>query len=451
MNPPEGYSRVLRTWYATYKSVLLYSPSHPSTVQACDKLTLTLKEVLQNKLEISIQHADGIFVIENFFFIEESLLMYDLLSALETCKVSSVVFLSGATSGEILSFLKGLLEKSPTLTGGNHLRVYQETQKSHVGSGSAPRSLAIKRVMTLYEEWVERTGSVFSKLLDEQTLPLSDLSHALEVLIDALQQSPAGFSMTVAMKEKSNLPVEHALHTMVLSLFLGQQAGLDPGALKSLGLAALLHDTGRFLLPSDFTTGHRLAPGDADFIQLHARDGASFLANVPGLPTTAARVALEHHLGFDGLGYPQLPASHKPHFFSQIVGLADFVSWGTVSDNFYHRPAPFYRLVRSLLRRSGSQFDPLLVKLLLPFLGIYPPGTELRLSDGSAALAVEPNLRNITRPSVVVRGHDGGWSFRWLAELPGAGGASFPLSVAKPLGQKWIEEAHVDLIPGETA
>ena len=223
--------------------------------------------------------------------------------------------------------------------------------------------------------------------------------------------------------------------------------GLDVPTVKSLGVAALLHDIGRFLLPADFGRDYRLDAGDYDFIHLHARDGASFLAGVQGLPVIALRVALEHHIGYDGLGYPTLPEAHKPHFFSYIVGLADFVSWQTHSEAYYYKPIPMHRVIRTVIRRSGSQFHPMLVKVLVPLFGLYPHGTKVRLKSGEEALSLETNSLNLIRPHICTSSGDNNWTYKNLSSLSLGPGSSFKDEVTKVLGHKDDISAMLELLP----
>jgi HD-GYP domain-containing protein (c-di-GMP phosphodiesterase class II) len=276
---------------------------------------------------------------------------------------------------------------------------------------------------------------------------MAELTNPLDELIDAVMLDPGSLALLVAFEPIANLHVQHCLHTAILSLFLGRQLGFETHALKSLGVAALLHDIGRLLLPSDFTSLYKLREGDAEIIRLHCRDGAALLAGVPNLPLPIIRPALEHHMGHDGLGYPDLPVSHTPHMYSKIIALADFVSWGTVSDEYYHRPVPIHRLIRSVLRRAGSQFDPLLVKLFVPFFGLYPPGTRLRLTALGEAVSLEPNLRHLLRPLVVVKNPNGMEDCLWLAELIDPPKGPFRASVDKITGQEKDFEPYFDFLP----
>ncbi|MCB4757081.1 MAG: HD domain-containing protein [Elusimicrobia bacterium] len=451
----EALRQMFFAWNATYKFYLLYAPDHPTVQQSLQNLVNLLQGVFRSQIEVNVQHMSGIFLVEEMLFIEESLVMYDLLRTLEELKISNVVFLPGLEARELAPFFLHLLQK-PELAGktihlstegytSDHLRVMVESGSKLDRLKWPSYKERFKQLAGDYTGWVERTQKIFTKLLDEQSFLMSDLSGPLEELYDNMVQDPEGYGMNILWQPVKNLPIQHSLNTMILSLYLGHQLGFSTGLLKQLAIAALLHDVGRFFLSPDLTTGTPITNHDAEIIRLHSQDGAAFLMDVPGLPMSTVRVALEHHMGFDRQGYPALPPDYKTHFFSQIVGLADFMSWRTVSENFYHRPVPIYRLLRAVLRRAGSQFDPFLVKLLVPLFGFYPPGTYVKLENRMTALSVRPNIRNISRPTIAYQSA-AGWESPSLTRLSAKPPANYGLSIERVAGEESDGKKVIDLV-----
>lgn len=447
------YSNILKSLYAAFKNIRLYSPSHPSAQEASRQLISGLDEFFRNRFEISIQNNEAIFIINDDYFIEESLSFYELLHSLELLKINRVVFLPGVTKMEIVDFCVHLQKNSKEVTGApslfasehirNHANVTVIEIQKRKESG-----VNLERARAVTDEWLTLADTVTSKILEEQTLGGGDLSHALDNLIDHIHQIPASFSILLAMTPPGRLLVEHSVHTMIQSIFVGIYMGYDLGSLKNLALAALLHDIGRQLLPSEFTTGTAISTTDAGFLHLHVRDGASLLTGVQGVPFSVVRVALEHHIGTDGFGYPFSSQTHKRHPFSLIVSATSFMSWGTVSDAVYHKPAPMHRRIASLIRRAGTQFDPFVVKFLVPFFGLYPPGTKVRLDTGEKAVVLVPSTDNILRPVVAIDKGSGSFQIRHLAGHPG-GQPGFKPSIEKAIGWEPNIAPLIEIIPDD--
>ncbi len=449
----EVYSKALRAWYAAFKNVRLYSPEHPSTKESAQKIITLLTEIFKMRFDFSIQHIDGLFVIDEMLFIEESLSFYDLIHSFEKIDLSKVSFLPGVGAEEIISLCSYFIrseaktnEPMPQAFVSEHIKTVIANPKD--GQEDSQRTRArFARSAGVIDEWHSLLEKTFTKLIEEQNLLLADLSVPLEKLIEGVGQNPADFSMLMVTRSNAPLPYQHALNSMIVSIFIGHQLNLDNMSMKTLAVAALLHDVGRLLLASDYSSGQQLTDADIDFIRLHARDGALFLAGVQGLPLSVIRAAYEHHVGFDGKGYPTLPEAQRPPLMSQIITLADFVSWATVSESHYHRPKAPHRIVRSMIRRSGTQFSPLLVKLALPFFGLYPPGTVVELNTGERAIVMQPNVTHIARPIVLVQGASDTPQARNLADSTENADAPFPFSIKRILSHQRDLEVFIDHLP----
>lgn len=439
-------TKMLRTWYGTFKNIRLYTPSHPSTIEAAGQFVSAMAEWFKLRFDFLLKQSDGLFMVEETLLIEESLSLYELLRSMEKKGVVQILFLPGLTPEETIELCLFLQDGKATGNLSNqHIRTSgAKEQEDH--KISKARQL-FDRSLAAYENATSLTEKIITKLTDEQTVSFSEVSQLLDVLIDLVGQRPMDFALIISTRPAANLPDQQTLDTLLMTIFIGLQLGLDLTSLKILAVSALLHDVGRQFLPTDFGPKHRLQPGDTDFIQLHARDGATFLTGVQDLPMSVIRVALEHHIGNDGMGYPALPDGQSPHIFSQIVGLADFVSWATVSENHYHRPTAIHRLVRAVLHRSGTQFSPLLVKLLLPFFGMYPPGTMVELNTGECGIVMTPNLNHIFRPLVLVKTPQGTWSPRNTAGVSDAAGPAFNVSIVRTLGHRNSIDELIDFLP----
>jgi hypothetical protein len=60
-----------------------------------------------------------------------------------------------------------------------------------------------------------------------------------------------------------------------------------------------------------------------------------------------------------------------------------------------------------MLRQESSKYDTQMLAALIKLLGVYPPGTVIKLSDGKLALVVSPGA-DIQRPRVLLYRPDSG-------------------------------------------
>jgi len=450
----EEFRKILTSWHTAIKNAGLYDQKHPAIMQASQNMAGLLAEIFKFKLEINIRHIDGIFVVEEVLLIEESIILYDLLHLLEKSTIALITFLPGITGQDLKDFVlflnkyaqKEEINEAPKAFSNDHVRAVLSSKEGTMFNVRTSKRGRFNQYAEIFKSWEGTTEKIFEQLLSEQNFSMGAIAEPLDDLIDVIQLDPETITASF-VKPLTNLNIDHSIRTMILSIIMGKHIGLNIATTKSLAVGALLHDIGRFLLPSEFTSGYKLLDEDIPFIQLHAKDGAAFLTGVEGLPISTLRVALEHHVGFDGIGYPQLPENHKIHFFSQIVGLADFVSWGTLTENYYQKTAPLHKIVRSVIRRSGSQFNPILVKIFAPIFGIYPPGTKVRFASGKQGLSLETNSRNIIRPRSCSVESEGQGTYIPLSDFSTSNPHEFNDKITHILGSDTNIEPYLDTIP----
>ena len=106
-----------------------------------------------------------------------------------------------------------------------------------------------------------------------------------------------------------------------------------------------------------------LLPDERAHVETHVRVGYEMLNEIPALEHVAEAV-LHHHERFDGTGYPAGLAGEQIPVASRIVAVVD--AYCAMLDRRSYKEA--YSVARArteLLRCSGTQFDPVIVRAVL--------------------------------------------------------------------------------------
>ena len=120
----------------------------------------------------------------------------------------------------------------------------------------------------------------------------------------------------------------------------------------------------------------------------HPVDGAAILRATPDLPRLAAIVAFEHHLRADGAGYPAGVERTPINLGTELCAIAD--AYDAMRSTRVYQPAtPAGRIMEIIANNTGQQFDPHLVRRFTHLMGVYPPATLVRLTDGSVGIVVD--------------------------------------------------------------
>jgi ribonuclease P protein subunit RPR2 len=143
---------------------------------------------------------------------------------------------------------------------------------------------------------------------------------------------------------------------------IATEMGMDSEEVERMHLAGVLHDIGKIGIP-DVILEKRgpLAVDERRVMQRHPLIGAALLADVPMLEGEGLEVVRSHHERWDGRGYPDgLRGTDIPQG-ARIFAVADALDAMT-TDRPYRPRGTWEQAVEEILRESGGQFDPAVIR-----------------------------------------------------------------------------------------
>jgi response regulator RpfG family c-di-GMP phosphodiesterase len=81
---------------------------------------------------------------------------------------------------------------------------------------------------------------------------------------------------------------------------------------------------------------------------------------IEGIPKLAIISAMEHHLKYDGSGYPSIKGGWRPNIVSQLISIADVFD-AMRSKRSYQGAIPMEKIAEVLKNGKGTSFNPQLV------------------------------------------------------------------------------------------
>lgn len=195
----------------------------------------------------------------------------------------------------------------------------------------------------------------------------------------------------------------HILNNMVVCITIGISSNLPHDDLINLGLGAFFADTGMLKVPKHVRDKTReLTETDFTLIRKHPLESEKLLNRwIEDYEDAVIRMAAEHHENIDGSGYPYGKRSHEIHDHSKILALADVFNAMT-KKRTYREGKAGVSAMKELILMKDKKFDAAQLKTFLGVMSVFPVGTFVKLSDGTFALVVKPNVGHPLHPSVKV-------------------------------------------------
>ena len=153
----------------------------------------------------------------------------------------------------------------------------------------------------------------------------------------------------------------HSERVAILALKFAQHIGVDESTRRFVYWAGILHDIGKIGI-SDLILNKPLPLTDEEFltIQTHPVQSARLIEE-SNLPREIIPVVLSHHERWDGNGYPNGLANKDIPLEARIISLADAYDSMT-STRAYRKALDADSALEEIIRSSGAQFDPTLVR-----------------------------------------------------------------------------------------
>jgi len=259
-----------------------------------------------------------------------------------------------------------------------------------------------------YFDTVTAVSDVMESVKLRQAVSFRRAKRVVQSMVDLIMREDSTLLGLVNLRCHDEYTYNHSVNVCILALAVGQKLGYTKQRLSELGMAALFHDLGKYNIPlevlnkpADFTEA------EWTVMQRHPIFSVKELLRLKGIEEMAIRVmigAFEHHLNYDLSGYPKLANKRKVSLLGRIISIVDCYD-ALTSSRVYRRVAfsPDQAL-QMMLKQSGTAFDPILMKLFINAIGVYPIGSLVLLNtkEIGVVVATNPNPDKGDRPKVKV-------------------------------------------------
>ncbi len=352
----------LSTLTSAISNCALYSREHVSVDECTRKCLSILEKVLADSTSLEIMLIDDDLIVNKASFKEIGLQTTNLRKRIKRKGLSRIEFLPGVTYDELRTFIPEIVEVDRKIPDFPHIKTGVLEIRTEDAAGA--EGVADEDAMGYLTEKIAEVKEIYKDIVRNKRVNVGGMSRAMENLA-------AGFSMRTNILDllgyaasREEYTYIHATNVSALSIFQMRTLGVsDKMFLRDIGLAGLLHDIGKLKISRE-VLGKKAALSEKEWeeVRLHPVYGARILSSLAGLPPLCSIVAYQHHIQFDGKGYPKPElSSMRQHICSQVVAIADCFD-ALRSARPYKRGLEMKEIFPLMQKDSVRAFNPFLLK-----------------------------------------------------------------------------------------
>lgn len=244
--------------------------------------------------------------------------------------------------------------------------------------------------------------SMFQEARMGKALQLEGIDTLVDDITQSISRNPEAFLSLSRLKTKDNYTYLHSVAVCALMIALAKQMKLDPALTKDLGMAGLLHDVGKMMIPDEvLNKPGQLTDIEFTIVKNHPLQGWEILKDSEGVCPIALDVCLHHHERVDGTGYPDRISGDALSLFARMGAVCDVYD-AITSDRCYKAGWAPADAIRKMAEWQEGQFDSNIFQAFVKTIGIYPSGTLVKLKSTRLAVVIEQSDKNLLTPIVKV-------------------------------------------------
>jgi HD-GYP domain-containing protein (c-di-GMP phosphodiesterase class II) len=386
----EGLSRVVSLLTAAVTNTGLYSPTHPHVAQFVEKAYAGLVDMLRQKPEITVLLIGNDLVTDNRPLVASGAASYvsNFRRILKRKAVERMTFTTGLTKPELQSLINGLASPDTvsvrsTLSvklGKVELRAKKDggvETLSALAEGAAVSvpgvsQEALQELLSLTASELDTLKELYLSVKKHKKIDVRGVDEMVKGFIQGFRREINPLSLLASLKSVHEYTFTHVTNVCILAMGQAENLGFNGEHLHQIGVASLLHDVGKVFIPGEILNKPgKLSQDERKIVETHTVKGARYLMGIEGIPKLAILSAMEHHLKYDGSGYPSIKGGWRPNIVSQLISIADVFD-AMRSIRSYQGALPMQQIVDVLKKGSGTSYNPQLVDHFFRLLRYQP-------------------------------------------------------------------------------
>ncbi len=231
-------------------------------------------------------------------------------------------------------------------------------------------------------------------------LKIKEFAESVNEIIDSVTRNRDALLLLSNIKAKDEYTYEHSVNVSILAAGISKALKMDKDEIFQYTLGAILHDIGKSKIPEEILKKQApLTQKEYNILKKHVELGIEILSAHKDVTANTLSVIAEHHERLNGTGYPKKLSGSQISLGGKLGGILDVYD-ALTSERVYHTPVNPVQALKEIYTQRDILFEEELIQQFIKFLGIYPPGSLVKLGSGFLAIVIEAGREDILKPIV---------------------------------------------------
>ncbi len=361
--------QIIKAFNAAISNSRLYTFKHPQVKQYIELTYLELDRILQIGQEITL-----IVIGENLVFNNQTVQdggpnIYQFVTILQENNIERITFIEGLSKEILYQLIKDLASSETTaLKSSEHIKLgkveirVDDTELSQDESLSDNSYENLKDIISLRDATLSEIKGIYRDIkIKKKQLDIRGVEEMISAFVKGFTQGINPISMLASLKSVDEYTFTHVINVCILTMSQAESLGFSGEHLYQIGVASVMHDAGKLFIPEEILNKPgKLSREERAIIETHTTKGARYILGLENMPRIAVLGALEHHIKYDGTGYPLIKGKWNPNIVSQMIAVADVFD-AMRSRRSYSPPKSTELIIKILTEEKGTAFNPFLI------------------------------------------------------------------------------------------